>query len=420
MSFIHINNHMRPMKPMLSADLGSPPHEDTASVATAGAASGPVLDGLVNPAPAIVRPVMCPHEVVTSTCKKCCGVRLRAFIRSHRKKMAEKREGEHQQLLKWLAERTAEEVTTLAYQQRNAVITMVQTRHDELSAARAAAEQAQSKRVRMQAEAAADIARIQDAVARQVLTAAEAEQQLQLAQGQIHAVEQHVKQVLEARNVKLARDLLANEDRQIMDRALLRGVAPFLPLDAENPLGEPFEDHEARYAKKTALSGFREHAKARQVKRKKNMRMLWRYARFCFVGMLVLCAIGIVLKVYWHAILAALGFAGAVPEPPVVASCNGQPGAATKRLFEIKRDYREKAKSFHPDKHTQANKAKAATEFIQLQKTYSTELKQALHDVETEEQCHLTHWAFSDDGAMIESSLTVCLTEDACDFGKPL
>jgi hypothetical protein len=254
--------------------------------------------------------------------------------------------------------------------------------------------------VLMQAEAAAEIARIQNDVARQVSTAAEAEQQLQQAQGQIHAAELHVQQVLRARNDKLGRDLLANDDRQIMARALLRGVAACLPLDAENPLGKPIDGYEARYRKKTALSGLREHAKARQVKRKKNMRMLWRYARFCFVGMLVLCAFGIVLKVYWHAILAALGFAGAVPEPPVVASCNGQPGAATKRLLQIKRDYREKAKSFHPDKHTEANKAKAATEFIQLQNTYSKELDQALRDVKIEEQCYLTDWAFSDDGVM--------------------
>ena len=320
--------------------------------------------------------------------------------------MAEKREEEHKQLLKLLAERTAEEVTTLPYQQRHDVITMVQTRHDELSAARAAAEEAQSKRVRMQTEAAADIARIQDAVARQVLTAAEAEQNIQLAQAQIREAELHVQQVLEARDVKLARDLLANEERQIMARALLWGVAACLPLDAENPLGEPIEDHEAWYRKKTAVSAFHELVKARKVKRKKNMRMLWRYAR-CFVGMLVLCAIGIVLKVYWHAILAALGFAGAVPEPPVVASCNGQPGAATKRLLQIKRDYRKKAKSFHPDKHTQDKKAKAATDFIQLQNAYSTELKQALDDVMIEEQCYITDWAFSDDGPMIESSPTV-------------
>jgi hypothetical protein len=407
---------MRPMQPTQRSF--APSHEDTVSVATA--ARGPVLEGLVNPAPPIVRPVMCPHEVVTSTCKKCCGVRLRAWIKSLRRRMAEKREQEHQQLLKLLAEETAEEVTTLAYHQRNAVITMVQTRHDELSAARAAAEKAQSKRVRMQAEAAAAISRIQNAVARQVSTAAEAEQQVQEARAQIHAAELHVQQVLEARAVKLARDLLENEDRQIMARAFIRGVAACLPLDAENPLGEPIEDHEAWYRKETALSGLREHAKARQVKRKKNMRMLWRYARFCFGGMLVLCAIGIVLKVYWHAILAALGFAGAVPEPPVVASCNGQPGAATMRLLQIKRDYREKAKTFHPDKHTEAKKAKAATDFIQLQHTYSTELEQALRDVMIEEQCSITHWAFSDDGAMIESSPTVCLTEDACDFGKPL
>jgi hypothetical protein len=400
MSFIPIHNPMRPMKPMLSADLGAPSDEDTASVATDGAARGPVREGLANPAPPIVRQLLCKHELVPSTCKKCCGGRLRAFIRSLRRRMAEKRAEEHKLLLSWLAARTAEEVTTLAYQQRHDVIRLLRTRHTELSAARAAAEQAQSKRVHMEAEAAAEILRIQNAVAGQVLTAAEAEQQLQLAQGQIHAVELHVQQVLQARNAKLGRDLLANDDRQKMARALLRGVAACLPLDAENPLGKPIDGYEARYHKKTALSGLREHAKARQVKRKKNStsnkRMLWRYVRFCLAGMLVLCAIGIVLKVHWHAILAALGFAGAVPEPPVPASCNGEPGAATKRLNEIKKAYRVQAKNFHPDKHTQANKANAATDFIQLQKTYSTELEQALHDVMIEEQCYLTDWAFSD------------------------
>jgi hypothetical protein len=390
MSFIPINNHMRPMKPMPSADLGAPSDEDTASVATAGAARGPVLDGL---APQALLP---PPGALLPPPLSLADLSLAVT------RVQEKREGQHKQLLKWLAKRTAEEVTTLADQQRNDVITMVQTRHAELSAARAAAEQAQSKRVRMQAEAAAQILRIQMEVARQVSTAAEAEQQLQLAHGQIHAVEQHVQHVLDARNVKLAQDLLANEDRQIMTRALLRRV---------DACRKPIDKYETEYRKNLAFSGFREHAKARQVKRKKNMRMLWRYARFCFVGMLVLCAIGIVLKVYWHAILAALG---------LVASCNGQPGAASKRVFEIKRAYREKARSFHPDKHTQANKAKAATEFIQLQNTYSTELEQALLEVMIEEQCYLTDWAFSDDGPMIESSHTVCLTEDACDFGKPL
>ncbi len=209
------------------------------------------------------------------------------------------------------------------------------------------------------------------------------------------------------------------KDRQKMARALLRGVPACLPLDAENPLGKPIDGYEARDRKKTALSGLREHAKARQVKRRKNMLVLWRYARICFVSMLVLCAMGIVLKVHWHAILAALGFAGAVPEPPVPASCNGPPGAATKRLHEIKKAYRVQAKNFHPDRHTQANQAKAATDFIQLQKTYTTELDLALDDVKIEAQCYLTDWAFIDDGPVIESSPTVCLTEDACDFGKP-
>ena len=49
--------------------------------------------------------------------------------------------------------------------------------------------------VLMQAEAAAEILRIQNAVAGQVLTAAEAEQQLQEAQGQIHDAELHVKEL---------------------------------------------------------------------------------------------------------------------------------------------------------------------------------------------------------------------------------
>jgi hypothetical protein len=209
------------------------------------------------------------------------------------------------------------------------------------------------------------------------------------------AAQQMVKQALTDRNVKLARDLLASEDRQKMTRATIMGVPVYLPLDGTDPLGEPI-DHQQR----TAFGAFSQKLKARRVKRQQTSirfkRMLWRYVRLCclcLVGMLVLCAISIVLEVDGHAILSALGFAGAVREPPVVASCDGRPGAATERLLQIKRDYRQKTKRFHPDKQTQANKDKTTQEFIRLQDTYTAELQKALRDVEIEEQCYLDVWA---------------------------
>ena len=94
-------------------------------------------------------------------------VYVRAYLRGLRCRIAR---------IKELGEPVAEEMSTLAKQQRNALISMLQTRHAELLVVSAAAEQARSDLVRMEAQAAAEIARIQNEVAQQVKTAEEAEQ----------------------------------------------------------------------------------------------------------------------------------------------------------------------------------------------------------------------------------------------------
>jgi hypothetical protein len=118
-------------------------------------------------------------------------------------------------------------------------------------------------------------------------------------------------------------------------------------------------------------------------------------------GMLAVCK---------HGMLAVCKHFFAVREQP--AYCTTLvPGAAKLHLQWVNKVYRRRCLEVHPDKR-QGDEARANEEFLELRNEYEAIRERALQAVEAEALCNFEE--------PIARSPTVCLTEQECDFGKPL
>ena len=116
------------------------------------------------------------------------------------------------------------------------------------------------------------------------------------------------------------------------------------------------------------------------------------------------------LAVCKHGMLAVCKHFFAVREQP--AYCTTLvPGTAKLHLQLVNKVYRRRCLEVHPDKR-QGDEARANEEFLELRNEYEAIRERALQAVEAEALCNFEE--------PIARSPTVCLTEQECDFGKPL